>query len=180
RETIGFALRSLGYSSNSEDPAELEAALEHLLEIKQDIIFADPYAEDAVPLLISGEAAVLVGWADDALDARDELNETVVYVFTEDGFMLWGDNFAIPANSPHQYTAEVFVDFILQPANSAQIVNETCYYTANEAARPLVIHDPMCFPSDEVLKKAEVILPLSPAGTKLHDEIWERFTTAIQ
>lgn len=183
RETIGFALKSLGHSSNSEDPAELEAALEHLLEIKDDIIFVDSYAENAVPLLASGEAAVLVGWVEDLLYARDE-GESLVYVFPKEGVILWGDSFVIPANSPHKENAELFLNFILEPEHNAEIVNETYYATAHEAVRSLVDpeiqEDPVIFPPKEMLQNAEVTLSVSPEATELYDEIWERLRAEVQ
>ena len=181
REGLGFSLKSLGYSINSEDPTELEAALQHLLDIKQDIVLVDSYSENAVPLLTDGEAVALIGWVEDALYAREQ-DASLVYVFPEDGAMLWGDNFVIPANSPHKETAELFLNFILEPEVNAQIVNETYYATANEAARSLVDpeiqEDTVIFPPIEALQKAEVILPLSAAGTELYDEMWEKFRTA--
>jgi len=182
-ELIYVTLKSLGYSINSEDPDELEAALERMLEIRDAILFVDVYAEEAVPLLLSGEAVILVGWAEDVLWGREE-NEALTYVLPEEGALLWGDNFVIPANSPHKYTAEVFLNFLLRPEICAEIVNENWYATANEAAHPFIdpdiVNDPAIFPPNEKLENAEVYLPLSPEGSRLHAEIWERFLAASQ
>ncbi len=183
RELIAVTLKSLGYSINSEDPEELEAAMERLLELRQATFFADPYAEGAVPMLASGEAVILVGWAEDVLWGREE-NEAITYVLPEEGALLWGDNFVIPANSPHKYTAEVFLNFLLRPEICAEIVNENWYATANEAAHPFIdpdiVNDPAIFPPNEKLENAEVYLSLSPEGEKLYEEIWERFLAAGQ
>jgi spermidine/putrescine transport system substrate-binding protein len=183
RESLGFALKSLGYSINSEDPAQLEEALQRLLEIKQDIVLVDSYAETAVPVITRGDVVAMIGWTEDALYAREE-NEPLVYVFPGDGTMLWGDNFVIPANSPNKENAELFLNFILEPEFNAEIVNETYYATANEAARSLVNpeiqEDTLIFPPIEVLQNAEVILPLSPESTKLYDQTWERFKSELE
>jgi spermidine/putrescine transport system substrate-binding protein len=177
-DLIGLTLKSLGYSLNSENPDELEAALERMLELRQSSFFVGSYAEDAVPALLSGEAVIMVGWAEDILLAREE-NENVEYILPEEGTMLWGDNFTIPANSPHKYTAEVFLNFLLRPEISAQIVNENYYATPNEAAYPFIdpeiLGDPVVFPPDKDLENAEVFLPRSAEGGALWDEIWERF-----
>ncbi|HJW82802.1 MAG TPA: spermidine/putrescine ABC transporter substrate-binding protein, partial [Anaerolineae bacterium] len=65
-----------------------------------------------------------------------------------------------------------------------QIVNETFYATANEAARPFidpdVLNDPIVYPTTESLRNAEITLPLSPEGQKLYDDIWARFMAAGQ
>jgi spermidine/putrescine transport system substrate-binding protein len=183
RELIGLTLKSLGYSINSEDPDELEAALEKLLEIRQAVFFVDPYAEGALPELLEGEAVILVGWAEDVLAGREE-NEDIVYVLPEEGTLLWGDNFTIPANSPHKYTAEVFLNFVLRPEISAQIVNENYYAMAIEAANPYldpeIASDRAIFPPNEDLRNADVYLPLSLEGDELHAQVWERFLAGEQ
>ncbi|MBC7251532.1 MAG: spermidine/putrescine ABC transporter substrate-binding protein [Anaerolineae bacterium] len=175
---IGLTLKSLGFSINSEDPGELEVALKRMLQLKESAIFVGSYAEDAVPVLLSGEAVILVGWAEDVLLAR-EYSDDIVYILPEEGTLLWGDNFVIPANSPRKYTAEVFLNFLLRPEISAQITNENYYATPNEAARPFIepdiLNDPVVFPSNDALANAEVFLPRSVEGAKLWDEIWERF-----
>jgi len=183
REGLGFALKSLGYSINTEDPAQLEEALQHLLEIKQDIVLVDSYSENAVPVITEGDAVAMIGWVEDALYAQEE-NEPLVYVFPDDGAMLWGDSFVIPANSPNKENAELFLNFILEPEFNAKIVNETYYATAHEAARSLVDpeiqEDTLIFPPIEVLQNAEVTLPLSQEATELYDQTWESFKSELQ
>ena len=182
-DLIGATLKSLGYPLNTEDPAILAQVEQRLLELRPNVIFAESYAEAAVPLLLSSEAVILLGWAEDVIAARAE-NDAIAYVIPEDGTMLWGDSFVIPANSPHKYTAEVFINFLLRPEISAQMVNENYYAMANEAAYPLIKpeirKDPVIFPSDRDLANAEVFLPLSPAGDRLYQEIWTRFLAAGQ
>ncbi len=178
REPLAVALKSLGYSINSEDPGQVEAALRHLIEIRANVVLVDPLADTAVPLLAQGEVVALVGWSEDALAGR-EMSESIAYVLPEEGPMLWGDNFAIPANSPNKRTAEAFLDFVLRPEISAQIANQNYYACANEAAYPFIDPeirgDRVIFPASEDLLKAEVYLPLSADGEKLYAHAWERF-----
>ncbi len=181
RDQLGAALKALGYSVNTEDPDQVAAALEHLLEIRQDVVIVESYADAVIPLLDSGEVVALVGWAEDVLEGR-EVNEAITYVIPDEGPMLWGDNFVIPANSPRKYTAEVFLNFLLRPEIGAMIVNENYYASANEAARefidPEILNDPAIFPPDQDLKEGEVYLPLSPEGEILYQETWDRFKAA--
>ncbi len=178
REGLAVPLKALGYSINSEDPDELEAALEYLLELKQPPVFVGETAEEALPLLLSGDVIILVGWAEDVLLSREE-NEAITYVLPAEGAMLWGDNFTIPANSPNKYTAELFLDFLLRPEISAQIVNENYYAIANKAAIPFIepeiLNDSVIFPPNESLTNSEVYLPLSLEIEKLYVETWTRF-----
>lgn len=156
----------------------MEAALQHLLELKPSLIFVDNETSKAIPTLLSGDAVVMVGWGNDAVSAKQE-NDAITYVLPEEGTLLWGESFVISANSSHKDTAELFLNFLLRPEISAQIVNENHYATANEAAYPLInpeiINDQIIFPPAETIKKADWYLPLSPTGEKLYAKIWERF-----
>ncbi|MCB0214173.1 MAG: spermidine/putrescine ABC transporter substrate-binding protein, partial [Anaerolineae bacterium] len=182
REPLGVALKSLDYSLNSENPDELNEAYQKLLELKDDIVFVDSYAEGAVPLLASGEVVALVGWAEDVEYAQEE-GVPVDFVFPKEGAILWGDNFIVPTSSSNPYTAELFLNFLLRPDINAQIVNETYYATANEAAHSLIdpeIRDnPIIFPPTEALKNAEVILPLSSEATGLYTDLWAQFEEQV-
>ena len=64
-------------------------------------------------------------------------------------------------------------------ARVSQIVDYIFYATTNEAARALIspdiLNDPVIFPPAKVLQNAEILLPLSPAGQKLSDQIWQQF-----
>lgn len=182
REVIAMTLKSLGYFSTSEDPAELEAALEKLIELKPHLRFLDEYGMDtAMPALASGDIAVAMGYSGDYLSSKDEGLE-VEYIIPEEGAVLWGDTFVIPFNSKNQTGAEMFINFINRPEISAEIVNEKYYASANEAARefisPQILNETSIFPTNEAVRKAEIILPLSAEGQKLYDEIWQRFLDA--
>ena len=61
-------------------------------------------------------------------------------------------------------------------------VNEQHYPTANSAATPFIrpefLNDPVLFPPPREMLRAEVLMPLSPAGTQLHEQIWQRYLAA--
>ena len=178
RNLIAIALQSLGFSINSENPAELEAALQRLLALKAHARTAGYSPEIAEQALASGKVLLMYGWAGDVLRARARSLD-IRYVLPAEGSIQWGDNFVIPTASPRKYTAEVFINFLLRPEISARIVNEQHYATANETAYPLIkpeiLNDPVIFPPLEDIRRAEVYLPLSPAGRALYQRIWERY-----
>ena len=180
-ELIGVALKASGYPLNSEDPQQLEAALQRLRDLKPVIV--DSETEKAIPTLLSGKAMILVGWPKDALEASQR-NEAITYILPAEGTLLWSDAFVIPASSPHKSTAELFLNFLLRPEIGAQIVNENLYATANRAAYPFVkpeiLNNPIIFPPADTIKKADWYLPLSPAGDKLYADIWQRFMAGRQ
>lgn len=179
REVIGLTLKSLGYSANSENPQELEKALERLTALKPHIVTLEDFdLFSSADLLASGRVAVAMGYAYDAL-AGSELNPAIEYLLPEEGALIWNDTFVIPANSPNKYSAELLLNFFMRPEVNAAITNHNGYATPNEAAYPFIeaglLNNPIIYPSNEALVHAELILPLTPAGQGLYDEIWERF-----
>ena len=178
RSLIGIALKSLGFSINSENKDELEMALDRLLVLKAQNRVIGYTPATALAALASGEAAITYGWAGDVLRLR-EAKVPVRYVLPEEGSIQWGDNFVIPAASSRKYTAEVFINFLFRPEISARIVNEQHYATANQAALPLIspeiANDPVVFPATAEMARSEIHLPLSPEGAALHERIWQRF-----
>jgi len=183
RYMLGIALKSLDFSLNSENPQEVEAALQKLIALKPYITLRDWEPAVAAPYLIDGEVVIAVGQADD-VTAGQEANPAIQYLLPEEGAILWGDNFTIPANSPNKKAAEQLIDFLLRAEISAQITNATYYWLPNDAALPLVnpeIRDnPAIFPSSDMLKNAEILLPLSPEGEVLYADAWQRFLAAGQ
>ncbi len=182
REAIGMTLKSIGYSANSENPTELEAALARLLQLKLDPAFLYRYYPDfGTPTMASGKVLIAVGFSGDLLESQKK-GLPVEYVLPEEGLLLWGDTFVVPASSQNQAAAELFINFILRPEISAEIVNKKYYASTNEAARPFVepqiLKNTAIYPTDAMLMKAEIIQSLSPKGQRLYDTIWQRFLDA--
>lgn len=182
REVLALTLKSLGYSANSENPTELEVALAHLLLLKPQLVFLEDFDLAAlVDAWAGGKIVLAMGYAGDFI-AWQQKNPSIAYVLPKEGPLLWNDNFIIPANSPHKTGAELFVNFLLLPKINAEITNIKGYATANEAAkayiRPEILNNPVIFPVDANLHNADLILPLSPQGQKLYDDIWARFLAA--
>lgn len=178
RYMIGMALKALGYSLNSEDPGELQAAEAHLQQLKGKITLLEWAPAVSAPYLVSGQAVLAMGQADDLIEGQKE-NANIQYIFPKEGGILWGDNFTIPANAANKPAAERLINFLLGAEVSAQIVNETFYMLPNDAAMPFVLPEirsnPAIFPAMTELQNAEIMLPLSAEGEVLYAEIWERF-----
>ncbi len=113
RETMGAALKYLGYSLNSESLEEVEEASKLISENIDRItkFDSDQYTDD----LVNGEVAVSHGYSGNFFTAFAETDnpDRYAYVIPEEGATLWVDNMAIPAVAEHPCTAHAFIDFIL-------------------------------------------------------------------
>lgn len=172
-EVIGAALKYLGYSGSSTNLGELEEARKLLLEQKP---LLRGY-EECVSMrdeMIAENLWVTHQYSGEGAFAADE-NENVEYIIPEEGSFLWIDNLAIPKDSPHKYTAEVFLNFILRAEVSADIANYLWYANTNEAAREFtdqeILDEPSIYPSEEVLARCELFEDLGEAESK-YNEIW--------
>lgn len=181
RYMLGPALLTLGYSPNSENRAEMEAALARLIELKPHATWKRGDTDSSAPWLISGEVVMAQGWAYDVTLAR-EGNPNVSYVLPEEGALLWGDNLAIPSTTRDKYTAELLLNWVLRPEITGQLVNLSYYPMPNDAATPFIeaeiLNDPVIYPSNEQMENAVLLLPLSADGEALYEEIWDRFLAA--
>jgi spermidine/putrescine-binding protein len=158
RETMGAALRWLGFSPNTTDEDELRAAADVIAVAREwtAAYNSDLYAE----LLIAGEVVVSLGYSGNFLDAFDG-DEQFSYVVPKEGATLWTDNLAILATAPHPCTAHTFLDFILRPEQGARLTNYISYPSPNAFAAPFIdadiLSDPAVYPDEETLDRLEFL-----------------------
>ena len=178
REIVGMTLLSLGYPSTSENPQHLAAVQKRLQELKPAVVMVDIEAEDAVRRLLQGDIAILHGYAEDYHVAH-ESNAAVAYVLPVEGTPLWAESYIVPGHGRHRQYGELFINFLLRPEITAQIINEKKYAQPNDAAlsllNPEIRNDPVVFPGDDEFRRGFIITPLSQAGQKVYDEVWTRF-----
>lgn len=174
RETIGAALKYLGYSINSTDPAQLEEAKQVLLAIKPYVLTFD--SDTFGDLLVSGETALALGWNGTIYLALSE-NEgrNLGFAVPKEGMAVFTDNLAIPASAPNPYTAEVLINYLLDAEIGAMITNYTLFPTPNEAAMEFIADEiknaPNLILTDEQMANVEFIEDVGEA-TALFERIW--------
>ena len=109
RDTIGVALKKLGYSLNSTNKDEINEAKELLLEQRK---LTNPvYVFDEVKdNMITGEKMLAAVWSGDAIYIMNE-NPDMKYVIPEEGSNKWVDALCIPKDAPNKAGAEAFINF---------------------------------------------------------------------
>jgi spermidine/putrescine transport system substrate-binding protein len=175
RETIGAALLYLGYSANSTNPQELDAAERLLMRQRERVLTYAPGAT-ARDLLGSGDATVAHAWSGDVMQIRDDA-PSVEYLIPREGAVVWTDNMMIPAGAPNKRLAEVFINFILDANVGARLSDFTRYASPNSASTPMIdaalLANPSVYPPPELVGKLE-FLHDSGAARALYDRIWTR------
>lgn len=174
RETIGAALKYLGYSVNSTNPDELEKAKQAILAIKPNILTFD--SDTFADTIVSGETVLGHGWNGNFASAiADNPDRHISFVIPKEGLTRYIDNLAIPATAPNPYTAEVLINYLHTPENAAKISEATLYPTPNEAALKLLPDDlknnPAAYPPKETLANSEYIIDVGDA-TQIYERIW--------
>jgi len=179
RDLLGIALKALGHSANSVDPDQLAAAGELLTRQKpfvKDYYFVT-LTEDSV--LVTGDIIAAMVYNGDGL-ALQEHHEALQYLVPEEGSLLWVDYLAILASSPNKAMAHRFLDFISRPEQAAKLAEYLHYATPNQAAKAMLpattLEDQRIYPPASVMEKLEAPVPLSAAGQRLRNEIYNVVT----
>ncbi|MEJ1994126.1 MAG: spermidine/putrescine ABC transporter substrate-binding protein [Limibacillus sp.] len=176
---IGMALKYLGYSFNSKDPAQIAEAEALLIAQKGHVkTIAEDNGQD---LLLSGEVDLTVEWNGDILQVMEE-DDDIGYVVPSEGSLLWQDTLAVPKGAPHPENAHKMINFILDAEVGRDIAEFIYYATANGAAREICSEDyrnnPAIFPSDETIANCESALYLGEERKRVIDEAWTRINAA--
>ena len=178
RETLGAALKYLGYSVNSTSQEELDEATALLADANTRIAAYDSAAFD--DLLLQGETVVAHGWNGGFLGSFDEAStddynayDDYGYAVPIEGSIVWVDLMAIPETAEHPCTALTFMNFILDPENGGELTNYTYYMSPNRAAHeyiaPEILEDEMIFPSEETMSKLEFIADVGDFSLQYSD-----------
>ncbi|MFN8527941.1 MAG: spermidine/putrescine ABC transporter substrate-binding protein [Anaerolineae bacterium] len=183
RYVIGFTLKSLGYSINTEDPDQLEAARQRLLALLPQMDFASTAEASLTGYIVGGGYPVATTTSREALEAAGS-NVQTRYILPSDGAILWGDNFMIPTTSENVYTAHVLLNYLLRPDIGARLAQYNLQTTPNREARALLAdslrNNPLLFPNLDSLQHSERILALSAEGYRSYQVIWDEVMETYQ
>ena len=161
RDTFGLGLLKLGKSA---DPAT--TTVDDLQAVHDDLkplvdagarFTGNDYLQDFASRKVWGAMV----WSGDLASSADA---SQIFVFPEEGTMIWTDNMLIPKGAVNKYTAELMMNYVYDPQVAAQIENYiyyVCPVTGVEdlmkqlnASAPLdAAHLALLFPTPEVIAK---------------------------
>lgn len=151
RETLGAALKYLGYSLNTTSESELQEAADLVASTASRLAAFN--TDSADEFLISGETVIAHGYSGDMFVQFLEADNPSDYVYfvPEEGGTRWIDNMAIPFDAPHPCTAHTFINWLLSAEQGAALTNFNYYATPNEAAEELLDQELLDFINDPAL-----------------------------
>jgi spermidine/putrescine transport system substrate-binding protein len=122
-QVMAMALAALGYSINSEDEAEIEAAKNLLVEVKPAV---DTISSTFIERAQRGDIDFGMGWNGDirrAIESLAKKDREMVFLIPEGNTEYWVDNWVIPADAEHPVAAHKWIDFVLDPAAAGKEMN---------------------------------------------------------
>ena len=173
RDAFAIALCRLGYSLNTENADEIREAAE-LLKEQKDVVQA--YVMDQIFDKLAEENAWVGPYYAGDYITMSETNPDLAFVFPKEGFNQFVDAMCIPKGCVNQEAAEMFINFMCEPRVSAENLTYIGYSTPISAAKELmdaeVVENPIAYPSEDVLARAEEYRNLSDTTNKLIDDLW--------
>ncbi|MBR5523742.1 MAG: ABC transporter substrate-binding protein [Clostridia bacterium] len=179
RDSFGIALKKLGCSMNTLDEAHWQAAYEALAEQKP---LVQGYFMDQVFQKMTNEEGWLAPYysGDGANMMYDEVdgNENIGYFVPHQGTNLFVDAMCVLKGSENKEAAEQYINFMCRTdvatANAEYICYSTPHTEALDELSEEVSGNPMFYPDQEVVEKAEVYITLPADTIKLQKDLWIR------
>jgi spermidine/putrescine transport system substrate-binding protein len=178
-EVIGSTAVMLGYSYNTEDPAELDKIKKELIALKPHIqtITSTTYKQQ----LIAGKSWLSLGWNGDAAAAAAKA--PVNYVIGDEGGEFWVDAYVIPVGAKNARAAHAWIDYVYDPKHNA-VETEYTYYGSpvkRDLLKPVI--DPKVYSNESVFPPVSKLGKLepnkvTPKGNKLRQRVWTEFKAA--
>lgn len=176
RDAFGIALIKLGYSLNTTNKDEWEAAYNELVRQRpllqgyfNDQIFTKmPNEEGWLAPYYSGDGAIMI-YGDDG-------NEDIGYFVPDQGTNFFVDAMVVTKDSAHKAEAEAYINFLCRAdaakANAEYLGYSTPHTEARKQMDPSMLENPIFYPPASVMEKTEVFLTLPDEINRLMDEFW--------
>lgn len=178
RESIGAALKFLGYSINTRDDAQLAAAQDVLIRWKQNLARYDNEGYKAG--IDSSEFHLVHGYSGDLFQVQME-NPKVEIVIPREGVTIGSDEMVIPKSAKQPALAHAFINYVLDPEIAAENMEWMGYYCPNKPARAKLsaefLKNPAITIPPEIQAKCEVIQDLGPDLAK-YSKVWDAVKAA--
>jgi len=172
RDAFAAALKRLGFSVNTRNVEELNAARDSLME---QLPLVQAYISDAVKdKMIGNEGALALTYSGDVLYCLKD-NPDLAYAIPKEGSNIWCDGMVIPKGAKNKANAEKFIDFMCRPEIAAINSEYIGFATTNIDALQYIDEEfashPAYWPDDETLDRCEIFYDLGDF-IKEYEKAW--------
>jgi len=129
RDSFMVAFKALGYSANTENAEEIQAAYNWLREMDKTVHPAY-VTDEVIDAMANGEKWLALVYSGDAAYILSE-NENMAYCAPKQGTNIAVDAMVIPANAANPKLANTFIRYISEYDNSLMISREVGYASPN-------------------------------------------------
>jgi len=182
REVIGGGLMALGYSINSTNPAEIDAAVTEALKWRRNArkFDAESYKTEVAAGSIwighgysTDAAQVIVGDEEEGMEPRDDIG----FALPKEGFTIAFDEMVVAKDAKRKDLAYAFINFIYEGEAAKVNMEYLCgpnpvkpgIDLLDEETRNIVLLDP------EILKRGQILKSIDdPKVMELYNKAWDR------
>ena len=171
RDAFGTAMYKLGLDVNTTDHSVWDRASQELLAQKP--LLKGRVQDEIYNMMASGEAAVAAYYAGDYFTMVDSQADTVdLQFYYPERTNYFVDAMCIPKGAEHKKEAEMYINFMCDPAISGANMDYVGYATPISAAKEYLaeeaVNNPIYYPTDEILARTEAFGNL-PADVSAQD-----------
>ena len=183
-DMLAIALNYLKLDPNSKNPNDLRRAADLLAGLRRYV--KKYHSSEYINALANGDICLAIGWAGDALQARNRAREAgsdvnIAFIAPIEGTMISLDTLAIPIDATHVEEAYIFIDYLLRPDVAARNVRATNFASgvlpARKLLEPAIGNDPAIYPDPETMARLFAVTAPDQATQKLMTRLWTMVKT---
>jgi spermidine/putrescine transport system substrate-binding protein len=140
RDTMNLALLGIGVKPQDATMTDVQNAQKKLLDQANAGIVRQYYGNEYADALSKGDIWLGMAWSGDIFQLQFD-NPDLKFVVPDEGGILWVDNMCIPAKAQHPIDAQMFMNFVYQPAIAAQITEWVNYICPVPEAKAIIQQD---------------------------------------
>lgn len=177
RAVIGMTSKSLGYSLNPTNDAELAKIGDALKSLKGNIKIFD--SDSPKTPMLNGETKIGFMWNAEASICAQKGDKYEV-VFPKEGCYVFIDNLCLLKGAKNAKNAQKFINFVLRPEISKLVSEEYPYLNPNKEAVKLLgdsyKKNPASNVDPAIMAKGEFVKDLDGPDLEKYDALWTRLT----
>lgn len=181
---VRLALIAMGRSPNGFSEQDLVDAERMMHKIRPFI--RNINTANQIQSLANGDLCVVVAYNGNVVQARKRAQEAgngieIDYLIPKEGSLIWFDLLAVPKDAPHPDNAYRLINYLMDPAVTANISNNTRFANANRNATPLmnsaITADPAIYPPADQQARLFLQSELTLEQIRAITRLWQKFKT---